>query len=68
MNTIRFLTVRQTARTGLISEYRLRLLVAQGRVPGVYSGNRFMVNYDQLVDLLNAQSLENAGGTDNADR
>lgn len=68
MNTIRFMTVRQTARTGLISEYRLRLLVAQGKVPGVYSGNRFMVNYDLLVDLLNAQSMKNAGGLNHEDR
>ena len=62
MNTIRFMTVRQVARTGLISEYRLRLLVAQGKVPGVYSGNRFLINYDQFIDMLNEQSRANAGG------
>lgn len=62
-----FMTIRQTARTGLISEHRLRLLVAQGKAPGVYSGNRFMVNYDQLIDMLNDQSKANAGGMKHAD-
>ena len=56
MKSIDFKTIRQTARTGIISENRLRVLVAQGKIPGVYSGNRFMVNYDQLVELLNEQS------------
>lgn len=63
-----FLTIRQTAKTGLISEHRLRLLVAQGKVPGVYSGNRYMVNFDQLVALLDEQSRVNAGGMNYADQ
>ncbi len=57
-----FLTIRQTARMGVLTEHRLRLLVAQGKCPGVYSGTRFMVNVDQLIAMLEEQSRENAGG------
>lgn len=51
-----FKTIRQTSRTGLISEHRLRLMVAQKKCPGVYSGNRFMVNVDALADILERES------------
>lgn len=51
-----FKTVKQTARTGLITEYRLRLMVAQKKCPGVYNGNRFMVNVDALAELLERES------------
>lgn len=49
-------TIRQTARTGLISEHRLRLMVAQKKCPGVYSGNRFMVNVCALAAILERES------------
>ncbi len=49
----RMLSVRETARTGILSEYALRLYIRQGKIPGVYSGRKFLVNYDRLVDWLN---------------
>lgn len=52
----KFLTTRQTATEGLISEHQLRLLVAQGKCPGIYAGNRFMVNYHALEEMLETQS------------
>lgn len=51
-----FKTIRQTAADGLISEHFIRLLVAQGRCPGIKVGNRFMVNVEALVELLDAES------------
>lgn len=56
----KFPTIRQTAKTGILSEHRLRLMVAQGCCPGIYSGNRFLVNYDLLVEQLNRESMEQA--------
>ena len=53
-----FKTIRQTAATGLISEHRLRLLVAAGRVPGIKVGNRFMVNVSALSEMLDKESRE----------
>ena len=51
-----FKTIRQTAATGLLSEHRLRLLVASGKCPGIYSGNRFLVNTTALAEQLDKES------------
>lgn len=47
------LTIRETARTGILPEVALRTLVKQGKVPGIYVGKKFLVNYDRLCDWLN---------------
>lgn len=51
-----FKTVRQTAAMGLLTEHYLRILIAQGKCPGVYAGNRFLINVDALVEQLDAES------------
>ena len=51
-----FKTIRQTAALGILPEYRIRLMVAAGECPGIQTGNRFLVNVDQLVEKLNAMS------------
>lgn len=55
-NIPKFMTIRETARTGILSEYHLRILEKQGRLPGVRSGNRFKVNIGLLVEQLNRES------------
>lgn len=52
-----FKTIRQTAALGILPEYRLRILKSQNRLPGIYSGTRFLVNVDELVKQLNADSV-----------
>lgn len=54
--TPKFLTIRETAKLGIISEHHLRLLAAQKHLPGVYAGNRFKVNVDALVEQLERES------------
>lgn len=51
-----FKTIRQVAALGVLSENHLRLLVAQGKCPGIKAGNRFMVNVEALAELLDAES------------
>ena len=51
-----FQTVRQVAKTLKIPEHLVRSLVAQGSCPGVYSGNRFLVNVNALVEQLENES------------
>lgn len=51
-----FKTIRQTAATGILTEYRLRLLVAAGACPGIQMGNKFMVNFEALVEKLEKES------------
>ena len=55
-----FMTIRETAKTGIISEYHLRIMERQGQLPGVRVGNRFKVNVGLLVDQLNRESAEQA--------
>lgn len=57
-----FKTIRQTAATGLISEHYLRLMVKRGECPGVWSGNRYLVNVQALAEILDAQSRSRIGG------
>ena len=51
------LTIRQTAARGVLTEYSLRLLEKQNRLPCIKIGNRTMVNFDALCAQLN-----NVGG------
>lgn len=51
-NAPRFMTIRQVAAAGPLSEYCLRLMEKRGELPCVYSGSRCLVNYDALIDYL----------------
>ena len=51
-----FKTIREVARTGLISEHYLRLMVKRGECPCIKSGNRVLVNVPALRDKLDAMS------------
>ena len=55
-NPPKFLTIRQTASTGILSEHHLRMMVKKGTLPGIYAGTRFLVNYELLVQQLNSAS------------
>lgn len=60
---IEFKTIRQTAATGLLPEYRLRLMVTAGECPGIRSGNRFLVNVSALAERLDKLSRAPKGGS-----
>ena len=51
-----FMTIRETARTGILPETCLRRMVKQGTLPGFYSGVKFLVNYTALVEKLSKQA------------
>ena len=53
---MKFLTIRKAAATGIMSEHYLRQLVAQGKCPGIKSGNRFLINIEALAEQLDAES------------
>lgn len=53
-----FKTVRQTAAAGLLTEHYLRILIAQGKCPGVYAGNRFLINVEALAEQLDTESRQ----------
>lgn len=59
-NEIKLLTIRETAKTGILSETCLRLMEKQGRLPGIYVGRKFLVNYPMLLDVLQEASRQKA--------
>ena len=46
-------TIRQTK---ILPEHRLRLMLKQGKLPGIQVGNRFPVNVDLLEKQLEQES------------
>lgn len=53
-----FKTIRETAKLKILPEHCLRLMQKQGELPGIKSGNRFLVNVDALIELLDKKSRE----------
>ena len=51
-----FMTIRETAKTGILSEYTLRLMQKQKKVPCIMCGNKRMINYPLLIEKLNIDS------------
>lgn len=49
----RMMTIREIARTGLLSEYALRQMLKQEKLPAIYSGKKALINYDLLCNMLN---------------
>lgn len=48
------MSIKEVAQTGLLSEYALRLLLKQGKLPCIMVGAKALVNYDKLVEQLNS--------------
>jgi hypothetical protein len=57
----RFMTIRQTAATGILPENCLRLMEKRGELPCVYSGRRCLINFDRLVEMLNNVGAQEQG-------
>lgn len=63
LNVPRMMTIREVAKTGILSEHCLRLMEKQGRLPCIYVGKRCLVNFDVLVQELQTLSgNESKGG------
>ena len=56
-----FRTINQAGKETHVPPSRLRAWQKTGKLPGYFSGNRFMVNMDMLTDMLNAECMANAG-------
>ncbi|MBQ8767173.1 MAG: hypothetical protein IJZ16_10265 [Clostridia bacterium] len=51
-NLPKMMTIREVARTGLLSEYALRQLHKQGKLPCIALKNKVLINFDALVAQL----------------
>lgn len=52
-NLPRMMSIRDVAKTGLISEYALRQLVKQGKVPCIALEHKVFINFDAFIKMLN---------------
>ena len=55
----RMRTIREIAATGMLSEYSLRLMEKQGRLPCIHVGKKCLINLDLLIQQLNNPKGEN---------
>lgn len=53
MDVPRFMSIREVAKTGILSEYAPRLMEKQKQLPCVYTGRKCLINFDKLVEQLN---------------
>lgn len=49
----KFPSIREAAKRGPLTEHCLRLMLKRGNLPGIYSGRKFLVNYERLMEQLN---------------
>ena len=56
-----YLTIKQTAERGIITEFQLRKMLRAGELPGFYSGRTYKGNVPMLIDKLDAMSAVNGG-------
>ena len=64
MTNNKFLTIRQAAKCGPLPEHRLRVMKAEGRLPGFAAGTRWYVDYNKLLEMLDRMTdvaVDNAG-------
>lgn len=61
MKNALFQSPREFARRGIKSEHAIRQDIAAGRVPGFYTGNRFVIDSEAYVAQIKAECLRNAG-------
>ncbi|MBQ8012529.1 MAG: hypothetical protein IJ265_13345 [Oscillospiraceae bacterium] len=59
------MTIREIARTGLMSEHALRIMLKAGKLPAIFIGKKALINYDKLCEELQALEANVAKQEDN---
>ena len=54
-------SIRETARITGLAEYNLRNRLKNGRLPGLYSGRKFLVNVSSLLKLVALEEEQRDG-------
>ena len=50
------MTIREVAKTNILSEHALRLMQKQGKIPHIMCGKKCLINYPLLVEMLTEES------------
>lgn len=53
----KMMTVRQIAKTGLLPENTIRVMLKNGQIKAVYSGKKALINFDKLCDYLDSLTV-----------
>lgn len=64
-NKVTMMTVRELARTGILTEHAIRLMVKQNKLPVLYIGKKALINYEKTVEMLQSLTVKQYGGGDN---
>ena len=64
-NKVTMMTVRELARTGILTEHAIRLMVKQNKLPVLYIGKKALINYEKTVEMLQSLTFKQCGGGDN---
>ena len=59
----KMMTIREIAKTGLLSEHALRIMLKAGKLPAIYIGNKALINYDKLCEQLSALEADTSAKT-----
>ena len=51
-NKVTMMTVRALAKTGILTEHAIRLMVKQTKLPVLYIGKKALINYEKPVEML----------------
>lgn len=46
------LTVREIAKTGILPEHAIRLLLKAGKLPAIFVGKKAYINYEKMCEQL----------------
>ena len=60
-NIPKMMTVREIAKTGLLPENTIRVMLKNGQIQAVYSGKKALINFDNLCAYL--RTLEVTDGS-----
>jgi hypothetical protein len=50
----KMMTIREIAKTGILPEHALRVMLKTGQLPAIYIGNKAIINYDSLCEQLDS--------------
>ena len=56
-NIPKLMTIKEVAATGILSEYCIRTLIKQGKLPVIFSGRKALINYTVLCNHLNSLAV-----------
>ena len=58
----KFVPIRKLAESGFLTESRLRKMHKQGKLPGIWCGKKFLVNFPLLNEELDRESKKQLNG------